>query len=217
MNHLAKIKRQALFAAAIVSPLLAFASDNIRIESAVIFNTSCARCHEGQCSGRLSFHLPKDATDQHIRRYGGELSLETTRQLFELLRYMKEECSFYPFSLALAEDRVWDSDTLTKLQAPSKQAYFMPLGYLDPGLYQLLFEGLNVNIDACIEIIDREFNFIGKDDVDREDENKKTVFQANERSEYFLRITAREPISLTRVELVTISKDSTSESSKRTR
>ena len=206
MSHLARIKYQALFAAAIISPLSGFASDSIRIESAILFNTSCARCHEGECSGRLSFHLPRDATDQHIRRYGGELSLEKTRQLFEILRYMKEECRYYPFSLALVEDRVWESDTLADLQAPSRQAYFMPLGYLDPGAYQLLFEGLDDSSNSCIEIIDGEFDFIATDSVHRRGENKKALFRVKKRSEYFLRIAAQEPINITRVELVTIEK-----------
>ena len=56
------------------------------VESTVLFNTDCARCHEGECSGRLSFHLPPEAADQHIRRHGGELPAKQVRELYELLR-----------------------------------------------------------------------------------------------------------------------------------
>jgi len=51
------------------------------VESTVLFNTDCARCHEGECSGRLSFHLPPEASDQHIRRHGGELPAKQVREL----------------------------------------------------------------------------------------------------------------------------------------
>ena len=195
------IKYKILIAVIITSPSLVMASDNIQIESNVIFNTSCARCHEGECSGRLSFHLPKSAADQHIRRHGGELSLETTRQLFELLRYMKEECGFYPFSLTLIEDRIWNSDTLAKFRSLSNKAYFIPLGHMEPGLYQLLFEGLNDISNICVEIINDEFDFIEKESINGKAEQQRLQFHVDERSEHFLRITATFPIRLNRIEL----------------
>ena len=120
MSYLGKIIQYTiLLATVIISPSFVFATDTIQIESVIIFNTSCARCHEGQCSGRLTFHFPKRAAYQHISRFGGELSIETIGQLFELLRYMKEECSFYPFSLTLIKDRIWDSDILAKFHSLS--------------------------------------------------------------------------------------------------
>ena len=108
MNYLPKIfQHKTLLASMLLLPSLVFAADNISIESTVIFNTTCARCHEGECSGRMSFHLPEDAANQHIRRHGGDLSAERIQQLFRLLRYMKEECSFYPIPLALVNDQIW--------------------------------------------------------------------------------------------------------------
>lgn len=203
MSYLSKrIIHKNLLAIVVTLPSFVLASDIIKIESAIIFNTSCARCHEGECSGRLSFHLPKGATDQHIRRYGGELSLGTIRQLFELLRYMKEECSFYPLSLALTKDRIWGSDTLAKLRSPSNHSYFMPLGLLGAGLHQLLLEGLNENTSFYVEIVNSEFDFFGNEIVNGESEQKVLLFQVDVRSEYFLRITAQQPIFIKRLELV---------------
>lgn len=202
MNYLTnKILYIILSASILMSPVFIFASDKIQIESATLFNTACSRCHEGECSGRMSFHLPKSAANQHIRRHGGDLSLETIRQLFELLRYMKEECSFYPLPLALPQDRIWGSDTLAKLQSPSKQAYFIPLGLLEPDLYQLLFAGLNDNSKFCVEIINQEFDFVDKQDMKVAGEQKSLLFQVDERSEHFLRITAQEPINLIQLKL----------------
>ncbi len=191
-----------LLATIIMLPLFVFASDNILIKSAVIFNTSCAKCHEGGCSGRMSFQLPKDAANQHILRHGGNLPQVTVKQLFVLLRYMKEKCSFYPFDLALVKDRIWSSDTLAKLQSPSNQNYFMHLGFLESGSYQLLFEEVNNNFKFCVEIISEEFDFIDCDNLAVQHNQKSISFQVDEHLEYFLRIKAQKPIHLKRIELV---------------
>lgn len=181
-------------------PSFVFASENILFKSVVIFNTSCARCHEGQCSGRMSFHLPEEAANQHIIRHGGELSQVSIRQLFILLRYMKEECSFYPLPDALVNDWIWASEMLNKFQSPSRQEYFIPIGLLQPGWYQFLFEELN-NTKFCAEIINDEFDFVDKDSLYGEHGNKRLKFHIEERLEYFLRLTAQKPINLKRLEL----------------
>lgn len=202
MNYILKIfQHHILLISILLLPSLAFASDNISIESTVIFNTTCARCHEGECSGRMSFHLPEDAANQHIRRHGGELSEQRIRQLFKLLRYMKEECSFYPIPLALIKFQIWERKMLNKFQSPSGQAYFMPIGQLEPGIYELLFEKLK-NTKFCVEVINEEFDFVERDSLYGEYGKKTLKFQAEERSEYFLRLTAQDRINLNRLELV---------------
>jgi len=209
MNYLRKIFYHAILVAIVITlPPSALATDSIQIESAIIFNTSCAQCHEGECSGRITFHLPKSAADQHIRRHGGELSKKTIGELFELLRYMKEECSFYPLSVALSQDRIWGSDKLNKLRSPSNKAYFVPLGYLELGLYQLLFEGLDDNANYCIEIINGEFEYFVEKTVNRASKKLSLQFQADERSNYYLRIKSKKPISLKRIEILTSEKNS---------
>lgn len=189
-----------LLASIVLLPSLVFSSDKISIESTVIFNTACARCHEGECSGRMSFHLPENAANQHILRHGGDLSQERIRQLFRLLTYMKEECSFYPLPLALINDRKWDNEMLNKFHSPSKQAYFIPIGLLEPGLYQMWLEELK-QTKFCAEIINDEFDFIDKDCMYGECGRKKIKFLVEERSEFFLRLTAQVPINLNQLEL----------------
>jgi len=181
------------------SPMIA--SDDIQVESTTIFNTTCARCHEGECSGRLSFHMPKSAADQHILRYGGELSSEQIRQLFELLRFMKEECGFYPITAGFGADGRWDSEELDELKSPSNQSYFVPLGSLEPGFYQLLLEGLNDSPDSCIEIINDEFEYYEKQKVNGKIGRTVLQFYSDIYSGYYLRITARKPLALKRIEL----------------
>ncbi len=181
-------------------PCYVFASDNISIGSTVIFNTACARCHEGECSGRMSFHLPKDAENQHIIRHGGALSQQQILQLSKLLRYMKEECSFYPLPFALIKDKIWEFEMLKKFHSPSQQAYFIHLGILEPGSYNLWFEELN-GTKFCIDIISEEFDFTDIDSLYGENGIKRLKFYIENRSEYFLRLTAQKPILLNKLEL----------------
>ncbi len=195
------ISSKFLIAIFIAFPSWASATESFRIESKIIFNTACARCHEGECSGRMSFHLEKSAADKHIQRYAGEISAQTTQQLFELLRYMKEECSFYPFEHALVNDQKWSSDTLAKFHSVSQKAYFIPLGQLDSGSYQLNFDGFNDTTNSCIEIINQQFDFIDKEKVNDENERLVLQFQVDESSGHYLRIRANAPITVNQLEL----------------
>jgi len=60
------------------------------------FNTVCANCHEGECSGRLSFLLGPEATFSHIRRFAGDADDILVRELQALLEHMKQECAYAP-------------------------------------------------------------------------------------------------------------------------
>ena len=190
-------------AAILACPLSVAAADRIPIEAVVAFNTQCARCHEGECSGRLSFHLGEDAADEHIRRYSGALPLETVRHLSELLRYMKVQCAFYPLSLALASDSVWAVDTLGRLRAPDGTAYFLPLGVLAPGRYRLWIDGPDPGARACAELIRADFDRVDHQGITPVGERWTLPFRVDAPTELYLRIRTEEPITLTRVELVT--------------
>lgn len=73
---------------------------------------------------------------------------------------------------------------------------------MEPGLYQLLFEGLNDITNICVEIINNEFDFIEKESINGEGEQLRLQFHVDDQSEHFLRITANDPISLNQLELV---------------
>ena len=45
------------------------AEDEAFTESVVIFNTICAKCHEAECSGRLSFDEAFEKSTGHILRH----------------------------------------------------------------------------------------------------------------------------------------------------
>jgi hypothetical protein len=178
-------------------------SDDPSIESVVVFNTQCARCHEGECSGRMSFQLAEDAADEHIRRYGGEMSLERVRELGKLRRYMKELCAFFPLPLALVADRSWGRDILDRLRGPEGTAYFLPLGAMDAGHYGLRINGVDAAVRICAELVAADFDLVDHDGLAPDGERQVLRFWVQVPGELVLRIRAQVPITLTRVELVT--------------
>lgn len=105
----------------------------------VDFNTQCARCHEGECSGRLSFSSGSEAAANHLRRYLGELSEGEIQQLYSLLRHTKEDCRIYPFQAEgipnwRQEAGVLNSPTILDAWRNSAQdGYFIPLGEIEAG------------------------------------------------------------------------------------
>jgi len=188
--------------ALLVSPAVPGQDPGISVGSTVLFNTDCARCHEGECSGRLSFNLPPEAADQHIRRHGGDLAQSQVRELFELLRHMKEACAFYPLPFALARDGPWEPETLRKLRSPSGQSYFIPLGPLSPGAYRVLLQGPGPTARPCVELIDGDFDYLDEIDLEPEDGGWRLRFRTGKAGELFLRVKAPGPTGLTRVELL---------------
>jgi len=97
------------------------------------FNTVCAKCHEAECSGRLSFAGGVDATREHVRRYAGAVSDSAVNELFELLRHMKEQCSYYPAVEGGAPGGAWDAAALASFFELSERSYFLPLGSFPSG------------------------------------------------------------------------------------
>ena len=109
-----------------------FAADEAFTESVVIFNTICAKCHEAQCSGRLSFDDAMSASSNHILRHYGEASGKQwlQKELFEILNHMKVKYAYYPMNVPVPLKRVWSSDILDKLSTLLEKNYFILLGIL---------------------------------------------------------------------------------------
>lgn len=99
----------------------------------VRFNTVCANCHEGECSGRLSFQSGVAGAAGHLRRYLGALSEREAADLFALLKYTKEQCRQYPVEAAVPADGRWGAGELEKWRNPVEGGYFIPLGALPSG------------------------------------------------------------------------------------
>jgi hypothetical protein len=78
----------------------------------VRFNTVCATCHEGECSGRLSFQSGVSAALGHMQRHLGKVTEIEASDLFGLIKYTKERCAHYPVSgkyrtMASGHPQIW--------------------------------------------------------------------------------------------------------------
>lgn len=123
----------------LVGLALAFPAWGADIPPATVvrFNTVCANCHEGECSGRLSFQSGMPAALNHLQRYLGALSERESADLFALLKYTKEQCRQYPLTPSVPADGRWKSGDLQVWRNPVEGGYFIPLGALKAGKYSL--------------------------------------------------------------------------------
>lgn len=103
----------------------------------VRFNTVCANCHEGECSGRLSFQSGVDAARGHIERYVGKIANAEAEALFNLLRHTKERCHHYPVAPQQTAMGAWNATDLKLWRNPHEGGYFIPLGKPARGSHHL--------------------------------------------------------------------------------
>lgn len=110
------------------------------VESFVEFHTVCTNCHEGECSGRLSFDSGAGAARSHVERHLGTVSDSKLAQLFAMLRHVKETCSNYPQLPVRAAKGVWPGEELAAWRNTLAGAYFIPLGILGAGHHGIVLE-----------------------------------------------------------------------------
>lgn len=163
--------------------------------SVVRFNILCATCHEGECSSRLSFRLDPGATDSHIRRYTGDISLQAARELNALLEHMKLECGYYAIDLPSPKDGRWKADLLQQLHAAEEKAYFIPLGKLEAGRYRFT---LTFEHDALVtvQLISARFDIAEQPAVRTQEGKALVVLEADKPGDYYLRLRTEQPARL---------------------
>jgi hypothetical protein len=179
----------------------AVAADEPAVEAVAVFGTACARCHEGECSGRLSLGLDVEASTDHIVRHAGPVSKASIERLFGMLEYMKRECTYPPLDVPIPPDGVWSRAALARLCRPSRHSYFIPLGSLEPGRHSLeLAFGNEPHVHA--EVVTWTLELLIDQPLEIENRRATVEFQTPEASQPFLRLVAREPIELERLTLV---------------
>ncbi|MCX7155688.1 MAG: hypothetical protein NTW45_04500 [Rhodocyclales bacterium] len=158
------------------------------IETIVQFHTVCSSCHEGQCSGRLSFDSGPAAARAHIERYLGTTNDEQATALFAMLRQVKETCGHYPVAPIRPATGTWEAAELAPWRNAQAGAYFIPLGTLAAGPRQLLLE-----FDGTAEGNARIDNDRTETVVDERlcaDATKTIGFEASANAIYFLHLKA---------------------------
>ena len=166
--------------------------ENSSIKTSVIFNTLCAKCHEGECSGRLSFDTGSKAASSHIKRYVGDINISKgeTEEFFSLLNYMKIECALW-----MPYKGKWKPENLSHFALPSAKGYFIPLGALKEGKYRVEVK-LKEDIHFRVEVLSNHFEH-SLDIWTCPDAEKETLqFTIDKSSNTFLRMQSRKPMHI---------------------
>ena len=169
-------------------------------ESVVIFNTTCSKCHEAQCSGRLSFDGAFEVSTDHILRHYGAASGKQwlQQELFEILNYMKGQCAYYPMQPAVPPGRKWEGDALDKLTTLLERNYFIPVGNLTPGSYRVELE-LERDAKFTAHLISEEFEWIIEDCYQSNARRISIPFFIEESGNHYFRMYPKEPVRITRL------------------
>jgi len=188
----------SLFIFFLLSGIVSGAQDEAFTESVVIFNTICAKCHEAQCSGRLSFEEDLEASKGHIVRHYSEASGKKwlQKELFVILNYMKEKCAYYPMSVPIPPQRVWSREILEKTATLLERNYFIPIGRFIPGRYNLEFK-LAKDTKVAVHLVSETFDMVVEDCYLSSDQRIVMPFSIEEMGNYYVRVYPRKPVQIT--------------------
>lgn len=165
--------------------------------SVVLFNTVCARCHELECSRRLSFPSASPAADArgHIENYAGAEGAAMVGDLVGLLDYTKTQCDYYAPDVPIPADRVWPAAALAPLATRDRRSWFLPLGELPAATLRLSLE-LSGEQPIEIEVLSRAG--VAAEAVAAPGSRRaQVIFRAEAPGlPHFLRLRSRAPIAL---------------------
>ena len=165
---------------------------DVSTETSVTFNLLCAKCHEGECSGRLSFNSGSTKATHHIQRYSKNQDLSKSRvmEYFTLLNYMKKECHLW-----MPMKETFHSRKLSDFALPSYKGYFIPLGLLQSGHY-LLHMTSKEKIHFDVEIINSNIDLLLHDTVCPDEKEDSLHFEVEDPAYVFLRIHSRKALHI---------------------
>lgn len=177
--------------------------DTAFTESVVIFNTICAKCHEAQCSGRLSFDNTIKKSTNHILRHYSQASgkLWLQKELFEILNYMKKKCAYYPMQTTIPLKKIWEGETLEKFTTLMEKNYFIPIGKFTPGTYQIEFE-LERDVKVTVHLISEEFVMAFEKCYQSTDLRINIPVLIEESGDYYFRMYPREAVKLIKLAII---------------
>jgi len=177
-----------------------FATENksISVLTAVKFNTICAKCHEGECSGRLSFSSGAKAAYSHINRYTKTSSNTQINEFFNILQYMKKDCIIFLPNLNLQNKKNYLKKDFLPYSLPSKKAYFIPFGTLKKGTYSLKID-IEQFKQYKIEIISEHFDILLDRYVTSCSQKNNFSYEVEEKAKYYLRIKSKNKLIITSI------------------
>ena len=174
-------------------------------ESVIIFNTICAKCHEAQCSGRLSFGDAYAESASHIIRHYGKAAEKKwlQKELFSILNHMKENCAYYPMQVPVPPKRIWNTEILEKMTTLLERNYFIPVGALSPGQYNLELK-LAKDAKVTAHLVSETFDIVVEDCYQSSEQRLEIPFSIDEAGNYYVRVYPRKPVQITWLAITSI-------------
>ncbi|RLJ61661.1 hypothetical protein [Sulfurisoma sediminicola] len=166
------------------------------IATIVQFHTVCSNCHEGECSGRMSFDSGAAATRAHMERHLGTAHNVQVAALFDMLRHVKETCGHYPAVPVRPAVGTWEAEELAPWRNAVAGAYFIPLGSLAAGRRQLQLE-FDGPAEGSARIDDERMETVADERLCG-DTAKSVAFDAATGTSYFLHLKSG-PATLRRI------------------
>ena len=163
------------------------------------FGTACAKCHEGECSGRLSFARRPEAAYDHIRQYAGPTDDELAQQLYDALEQMKADCSYGALPAPDLSQPLNADDLAPYLDAWSG-AYFLPLSTLAPGSYKLTIDFTGGG-RVRVEVIDGDFDPFIDQCITVEIRRLEVDITLTANQPHYLRLQPRGPVTVDQLRL----------------
>ncbi|MCP5305948.1 MAG: hypothetical protein H6953_10940 [Chromatiaceae bacterium] len=158
------------------------------------FATACAHCHEGECSGRLSFARRPETAYTHIRQYAGPVDDAFAGSLYAALERMKADCSYPPVPVPTLVQTLTGDDLLAYRDRWSAD-YFLPLGDLPAGRYRLRLD-LDGSGSVRVELIDAEFDPLLDQCMSATGHGLETTLNLTTRHPHFLRLRPRATLQI---------------------
>ena len=172
----------------------------VSMDSMVAFNTICAMCHEGECSGRMSLTAGPMNAATHIRRYAGDRPDNGVAELYVVLSYMKTQCAYFPLPASIPTDKHWDTSMLASFSLPSRQGYFVPLGMVKDGSYEAILKA-NSTSGFCVEILTDDFELLDGRCANSIDSEMRLWFVVPDAASAYLRLRSEQPLNFTELKL----------------
>ena len=169
-------------------------------EALAAFDASCARCHEAECSGRLTFAEPSEART-HVRRHAGALDDASADDLIELLRVTKEACRMDPEAAARCGGPTWDAARLRRVRARDRSAWFAPLGAPGPGPQRVALR-FDRDTRASLRLATERFDVVLETASETRGGALEVGFSAPGGEALFLRVESDAPAELVELRLV---------------
>lgn len=150
--------RRFLAALALLITASSHAAEPTPAASVVRFYTVCANCHEGQCSGRLTFHTGATEARGHMQRYlgsitDGEAAGKSVRTAPSHQGGMRSLPAGQP---GQRRQPGWAPANWPSWRNAREGGYFIPLGALGKGEYQLRLD-LSVVGNGKVKLTDDRF------------------------------------------------------------